>query len=145
MVIKTHEFSEKLARKATLALLKHTATPSSGAPIEDVTPVYMQFTLQRVPQNPSLKPYRLAIPNPLHALQEGDDLPSVCIFVKQESKKWVKEFVAGDKKLSKLVKKVMGLDSLRKSHSRYSDRRELLRTYDFFLADDRILPMLSKR
>jgi len=57
----------------------------------------------------------------------------------------VKEFVAGDKKLSKLVKKVMGLDSLRKSHSRYSDRRELLRTYDFFLADDRILPMLSKR
>ena len=46
--------------------------------------------------------------------------------------------------MSKIVKKVMGLDSLRKNHSRHSDKRELLKTYDFFLADDRILPMLSK-
>ena len=41
------------------------------------------------------------------------------------------------------VKKVLGLESLRKKHSQYSQRRELLKKYTVFMADDRILPMLT--
>jgi len=42
----------------------------------------------------------------------------------------------------KCVKKVIGLDNLRKNYGRYDQRRELLSSYDLFLADDRIIPML---
>merc|ERR1712166_32609 len=42
------------------------------------------------------------------------------------------------------VKKVLSLDSLRKKHSSFEQKRELLSKYNMFMADDRILPMLSK-
>ena len=87
MAIKTHEFNPKLTRKATLSLLSHTSSnrSSSSLPLDsDTVPVYLQFSLARIPQKPSLKPYRLTVPNPIYGLKEGDDLPEVCIFVKQE-------------------------------------------------------------
>ncbi len=40
--------------------------------------------------------------------------------------------------------KIISLDKLRTSYARFEQRRELLATYDLFLADDRILPMLCK-
>lgn len=42
------------------------------------------------------------------------------------------------------VKKVIGLQRLREKHDSHSSRLLLLKSYDLFLADDRILPMLSK-
>lgn len=42
------------------------------------------------------------------------------------------------------MKKVIGLQRLREKHDSHSSRLLLLKSYDLFLADDRILPMLSK-
>lgn len=42
------------------------------------------------------------------------------------------------------VKKVLGLDSLRKKHASFEQKRQLLSKYNMFMADDRILPMMSK-
>lgn len=42
------------------------------------------------------------------------------------------------------VKEVISLSRLRQDFRDYSKRLELLKVYDLFLADDRILPMLSK-
>jgi ribosome biogenesis protein UTP30 len=39
---------------------------------------------------------------------------------------------------------VLTLSSLRKKYGAYASRRELLRQFDMFLADDRIIPMLAK-
>ena len=36
------------------------------------------------------------------------------------------------------------LDALRADYARFEQRRDLLASYDLFLADDRILPMLCK-
>jgi len=43
-----------------------------------------------------------------------------------------------------VISKVISLSSLRTSYARFSSRRELRDSYDVFLADDRILPMLAK-
>ena len=40
--------------------------------------------------------------------------------------------------------KIITLDKLRTDYKRFEQKRELLATYDMFLADDRILPMLCK-
>ena len=42
-----------------------------------------------------------------------------------------------------LVQKVISLSKLRTSYNRFKARRELRDTYDLFLADERILPMLA--
>ena len=42
------------------------------------------------------------------------------------------------------MKKVLGLDSLRKKHGKFEQQRALLHRFDVFMADDRVLPMLCK-
>jgi ribosome biogenesis protein UTP30 len=157
-----------LVEKAVSALLKHHEQETAKSSAEKGTlpllgvdrPLQVQIGLDRVPSVHAHKPTRILIPHPLYkvALVESDEAatethtasdagveePSVCLIVKEESKPWVKEMVTRFQKYMGCVQKVMGLDSLRKKHSRYEQRRELLQKYDVFLADDRILPMLGK-
>jgi ribosome biogenesis protein UTP30 len=42
------------------------------------------------------------------------------------------------------IKKVVSLDKLRKEYSQFKQKRELCESFDLFLSDDRILPMLPK-
>ena len=154
-----------LLGKAMVALLKHhedtvsqSKTKESLLPNADNVPVQVQLTLSRVPVNPSPKPIRLDIPHPFHkvpssAMDENDDdddddmeEAEVCLIVKDDAKAWIKELLesAGPDSCLSCIKKVLGLESLRKKHSQFSDKRTLLQKYDLFLADDRILPMLSK-
>ena len=154
-----------LLGKAMVALLKHhedtvsqSKTKESLLPNADDVPVQVQLTLSRVPVNPSPKPIRLDIPHPFHkvpssAMDENDDdvdvdmeEAEVCLIVKDDAKVWIKELLesAGSDSCLSCIKKVLGLESLRKKHSQFSDKRTLLQKYDLFLADDRILPMLSK-
>jgi ribosome biogenesis protein UTP30 len=139
-----------LADRAVKALLHHHKSQSNEkALLGDDKAVQVQFTLERVPNNPSQKPIRVLIPHPLYKIDsDGDDAgleePSVCLIVKEESKPWVQEMIANFPKEMGFVKKVLGLQSLRKKHARYEQRRMLLSRYDVFMADDRILPMLAK-
>lgn len=143
-----------LADRAVKALLHHHKSLSSKQEktplLGNDTSVQVQFTLEKIPQNPSQKPIRVLIPHPLYKIDQEDDSasgleePSVCLIVKEESKPWVQEMIGNFPKEMGFVKKVLGLQSLRKKHGRFEQRRLLLSSYDVFMADDRILPMLHK-
>ena len=116
---------------------------STPAPLVSNCQVHMQITLKRVPTDQaSPKPIPLAVPHPVHGPNEDT---SVCLFVKAEDATWAKDLlvdspggpVSG-------VAEVISLDKLRTDYARFEQRRELLATYDVFMADDRILPMLCK-
>jgi len=144
-----------LVNKAVSALVEYHSDRATkiekGKPKQDLLgnewPVHVQFGLDVAPVERSRKPVRLLIPNPLYLLPKGNDQgveePDVCLIVKEESKAWVKEIVQQFEDRMGCVKKVLGLDSLRKQHPRFQQRRDLLQKYDVFMADDRILPMLT--
>eukprot|EP00557_Chaetoceros_sp_GSL56_P009933 CAMPEP_0176482544 /NCGR_PEP_ID=MMETSP0200_2-20121128/3432_1 /TAXON_ID=947934 /ORGANISM="Chaetoceros sp., Strain GSL56" /LENGTH=463 /DNA_ID=CAMNT_0017878867 /DNA_START=30 /DNA_END=1421 /DNA_ORIENTATION=+ len=142
----------QLLKSAFAALINHhkgSITQSSSL-LGDDLPVEVQFTLTRVPEQISPRPHRLQIPHPLHKVlnkgesDKGLDEIEVCLFVKDGSKEWVKDLVDKFPNEMGYIKKVLTLTSLRKKYVQYKDRRELLKRYDIFLADDRILPMLGK-
>jgi len=141
----------ELLKKAMTAIIKHhNGTASKSALLGDDLPVHVQFTLARIPEKTSSRPIRIEIPHPLHKVlnknesEEGLEDVEVCLFVKDESKQWVKDLVEKFPNEMGSIKKVLTLTSLRKKFAQYKDRRELLKSYDIFLADDRILPMLGK-
>jgi ribosome biogenesis protein UTP30 len=139
-----------LVEKATEALLKYHEKCSKDKMdlLGSDQQIQVQFTLLRTPQASSKKPTRIMIPHPLFQLKnnENDGLqePEVCLIVKEESKPWCTEMIARFPEEMGCIKKVLGLQSLRTKHARYEQRRTLLNKYNIFMADDRILPMLSK-
>ena len=154
---------QTLVKKAVAALVKYHNAQASKKEDERSTlsllgndrPVQVQFGLEVPPTDAvSFKPIRVMIPNPILQVagsstngddgnDEGLEEPEVCLIVKDESKASVKELIEQFQEYMGCVKKVLSLDSLRKKHSRFQQRRELLQRYDVFLADDRILPMLT--
>jgi len=150
-----------LVQRALVALLKnHQKTAEQGdktSLLGSDLPVQVQFTLVRVPEKTSSRPICLDIPHPLHKLvtdenddsnddvdDDGLDDVEVCLIVKDDAKQWVQDLIQKFPSHLSYIKKVLTLTSLRKKHSQYADRRELVQKYDLFLADDRILPMLGK-
>lgn len=111
-------------------------------------PVQVQFTLLRAPEKSNPKPIRVLVPHPLFKVNGSSDdaleEAEICLIVKEESKPWCQEMIEQFSDHMGCVKKVLGLQSLRKKHAQYEQRRELLSKYSVFMADDRILPMLTK-
>ena len=156
----TTELDSALVQKAVDAVLKYHEKKMDGASdklvlLGDDRPVQVQLTLLRAPGKSQPKPAQLLIPNPFYKLadksgndSDGDDdnteEPEICLIVKEESKPWCQEMIEKFPDHMGCVKKVLTLDSLRKKHSSYEQKRELLSKYNMFLADDRILPMMSK-
>lgn len=140
----------KLLSKAVDALLKHhNETKNGKALLGDDSVVHIQFGLDKVPERSSAKPRRVDIPHALWKTSDDDGYdgiqePTVCLIVKEDSKEWVQELISAFPKEMGLVKKVLGLDSLRKKHGSFEQQRALLHRFDVFMADDRILPMLGK-
>lgn len=151
--------NKPLVEKAVAALVKYhneqamkkgerSALPLLG----NDSSIQVQFGLEVPPGKHSPKPVRITIPHPIHKVTstkggdndfEGLEEVDVCLIVKDASKPWVQEMINEFKDHMGCVKKVLGLESLRKKHSLYHQRRELLHKYDIFMADDRILPMLT--
>ncbi len=155
------ELDSALVQKAVDAVLKYHEKITDGASdklvlLGDDRPVQVQLTLLRAPGKSQPKPAQLLIPHPFYKLtdkssnddsdDDGDDVedPEICLIVKDESKPWCQEMIEKFPDHMGCVKKVLTLDSLRKKHSSYEQKRELLSKYNMFLADDRILPMMSK-
>ncbi|CAB9510288.1 Ribosomal L1 domain-containing protein 1 [Seminavis robusta] len=159
--VKTH-VDKALAQKAVSALLQYHAKQQDASdknqlPLgNDDRPIHVQFGLERASNPNSFKPMRIMIPNPIHLLQnttsdntstsmDGPEEPEVCLIVKDSAKAWIQEmrFSPELAKELKMVKKVLTLTDVRQKYARYHQRRELLHLYNVFMADDRILPMLT--
>jgi ribosome biogenesis protein UTP30 len=150
-----------LAQKAVLALLQYhekqqQQSNKSGNKeqlLGNNRPIHIQFGLEQAPKEPKLKPLRISIPHPIHRGvvsrdnnnnqddEDGLEDPEICLIVKDSAQEWVQDLVL---ELNiQTVKKVVTLTDLRKQYSRYNQRRDLLSMYNVFMADDRILPMLT--
>jgi ribosome biogenesis protein UTP30 len=142
---------EPLVNKAVAALLAHhekTSADSKSLLGTDMA-IQVQIGLEIAPKSPSPKPLRIMIPHPIVKVDDKSDdtgleEPEVCLIVKEESKEWVQEMIAQFPDHMGCIKKVLGLQSLRTKHAQFQQRRELLHKYTHFMADDRILPMLTK-
>lgn len=143
-----------LVDKAVNAVLKYHEKVTEGSSekltlLGDDRPVQVQLTLLRAPGKSKPKPAQLLIPHPFYKLadnKDDDDVeePEICLIVKEESKAWCQEMIEKFPDHMGCVKKVLTLDSLRKKHQSFVQKRQLLSKYNMFMADDRILPMMSK-
>ena len=153
-----------LVERALDALLKHhekqvekeeSSKNKKTSLLGNDRPVQVQLTLFRIPGKSSNCPIRISIPHPLYQVHRGDgdndmddtqeqEEAEICFIVKEESKTYVQEMVEKFPQYMGCIKKVLGLQSLRKKHAQYEQQRELLHKYNMFLVDDRILPMVGK-
>jgi ribosome biogenesis protein UTP30 len=137
----------ELIEKAVKALLKHheKSHADKNNLLGHETIVQLQLGLNDAPQRSHVKPIRLLIPHPFRKTSKDEDLeePEVCLIVKDEAKPWVQEMITNFPEHMSCIKKVLTLDSLRKKHAQYQQRRSLLARFNLFMADDRILPMLT--
>ncbi|GIL44408.1 hypothetical protein Vafri_1884 [Volvox africanus] len=144
--VKLPGWKPQQVKKAVLSLLKYVGQQKEKANtlFDDDEVIYMQLALKKMPlQSRKDKPVSLPLPHPLYT-PEGQD---ICLFVKDtpdgQGGKEIK------KKLSKFEKnggvaKVIGTSKLRTKYESYEAKRKLCKSYDLFLADDRILPSLPK-
>lgn len=155
-----------LVERAVMAMLKHHQKQQEGGgkttednkkknlfADTDTVQIHVNFALDIPPTRPTIKPRRIMIPHPLYKLDDDDqdndiydslDEAEICLIVKEESKPHVQEMIEKFPKYMKCIKKVMGLDSLRKKHSSFQQKRALMKRYTLFMADDRILNMLTQ-
>lgn len=148
--VMTHHVDSNLASKAVKALIDYhdASNKNVNSLLGNDKVVQVQFALEKVPTNPSPKPKCMTIPHAMWKTcdtdEDGIEEPSVCLIVKEDSKEWVKDMIDEFPKEMVFVKKVLGLDSLRKKHAKFEQQRALLARFDVFMADDRILPMVGK-
>ena len=97
----------------------------------------------KMPDSGKIKPIRMyffinksSIPNPLLT-----EFAEVCLITKDPQRLY-KDLVA--KHDVKSIKKVIGVDKLRLKYKPYESKRILCGSYDLFLADERVLPILPK-
>lgn len=131
---KADAISAAKASKAKKNLLE--ADEEEGS-VEGET-VYLSISLRKIPEKPSLKPHRLTLPNPFRSSTGSDNL-SVCLITKDPQEEY-------EQSISSLnlpcITKVMSLTTLRNEYKPFEAKRQLARSYDLFLADNRIIAFL---
>ncbi|CAG8599746.1 14112_t:CDS:10 [Funneliformis mosseae] len=128
----------KLIEKATHALLKHEKVRpklgndllSDGQPVN----VWLIVSLFKFSDKPRLKPVRIPLKHPLYGSSTD-----ICLITKDPQRTY-KEWVAAHN--VKWVQNVIGISKLRKKYIPYEAKRNLCDSYDLFLTDERILPLL---
>ena len=140
--LKTHSLNGKLTSRAIKSLCAYSAkqSASKGDTLLDSENknLLVQFTLDKVPSNSSNKPHRLSVPHrPLPSSVADEADYTVCIIVKDGSKEWVQETLEEQGDKLGYVKKILTLSKIRRDFKQHQQRRDLLRTYTTFLADDR--------
>lgn len=102
---------------------------------EEDEPIFMMFAMNKTPTESRTKPFQIPLAHTLY----GQDGQEVCLITKDPVKPF-KEYVE-ENPIPGLTK-VIGFTQLKRNYNQYKTKRELLVSYDLFLADDRILPLL---
>ena len=134
-------------RKAIEALATHIEKVASEKPqsalFEDEAETFSALiSLRRTPKEAtSARLVPVPIPHPLLDLASAE----LCLIVKDhqgEGHKEAKKRVAEMAKCG--VAKVLGISKLKANYKAHEQKRKLCDSYDMFLADDRVLPLLPK-
>ncbi|KNE57842.1 hypothetical protein AMAG_04687 [Allomyces macrogynus ATCC 38327] len=131
---------------SALAALQKAHAANSNDLLEADAAVRVSLVFKQVPRSKPSNFKTVKLPHALHSGVSADGTidataaPSICLFVKDPQSD-AKELLArhGTK-----VDKVIGISKLRKKFSTHEEKRMLAKTYDVFLADDSIVPMLPK-
>ena len=135
--------------KAVAALRKHAEKVKAeggtklfdGDDDDDAETYSVMVSTRRVPQRASNKLVPIPLPHPLLNL----DAAEVCLIVKDhqgEGHKDAKRKVVEMEKCG--VAKVLGISKLRNNYKPHEAKRKLCDSYDLFLADARVVPLLPK-
>lgn len=98
--------------------------------------LYLNFVLSRLPMKYSVRPVSVSIPNSLYSKKFNT---RVCLFVKDPRSAFKELNVEFPFDV-----KVLDIEKLKLKYSRFQERRNLLKQYDFFLCDYRIYMVLKK-
>eukprot|EP00163_Fabomonas_tropica_P001122 TRINITY_DN10855_c0_g1_i1.p1 TRINITY_DN10855_c0_g1~~TRINITY_DN10855_c0_g1_i1.p1 ORF type:complete len:288 (+),score=97.52 TRINITY_DN10855_c0_g1_i1:255-1118(+) len=127
--------------KAATALLKHVELEKEKDSnlLDDDLFITLQIGLKKVPEGKkNAKPIPLHLRHPIYASEAASE---VCIFVKDPQSEFKKK--VEEQSLSNITK-VIGISKLRSNYKPFEAKRELVNSYDLFLADDRVIPLLPK-
>eukprot|EP00850_Spirogloea_muscicola_P001919 SM000007S20879 [mRNA] locus=s7:696898:698265:+ [translate_table: standard] len=139
--------SEGQVRKAVAALrtwLDARRAARKAQLLDDDDMFYLVVSLGRIPTAARTNPLRIPLPHSLFPA-DGAEPREVCLLVKDSKgaapgdakDKVRKDAIAG-------VTKVIGVQKLRTKYKPHEAKRQLCGSYDLFVADDRILPLLPK-
>uniref|UniRef100_A0A7N0TGN5 Ribosomal protein L1 n=1 Tax=Kalanchoe fedtschenkoi TaxID=63787 RepID=A0A7N0TGN5_KALFE len=133
-------------RRAMESLIKWRAAKSrteNPQLLADEEYVYLNLTLKKIPPKARVNPHKLPLPNPLHSQATGTEL---CIIVddrekskltKAEAKKKIEADDIG-------VGKILKLSKLKTDYRAYEAKRKLCASYDMFLVDKRLIPLMPR-
>ena len=126
--------------RAVDALLNHVQrTKKTGGKeqlFDSADPISVLIGMKSIPATGGrTKPYLIELKHPLMDPAETE----VCLIVKDPQREFKDKIEA---KGITSVKKVIGVSKLRAKFKQYEAKRQLCSSYDLFLADDRVLPML---
>ena len=129
-----------LVQRAVDALLNHAQrSKKSGGKVpllEDADPISVLIGMKTIPAtNGRTKPYLITLEHPMMDPEETE----VCLIVKDPQREFKDKI---EEKGIKSVKKVIGVSKLRAKFKQYEAKRQLCSSFDLFLADDRVLPVL---
>eukprot|EP01134_Creolimax_fragrantissima_P007660 CFRG7660T1 len=126
---------ENQLKKAVPALLKFSEKEQENDLLDGAVPVWVQLALIKIPQ---LKKKSIQLPL-VHSLYgEGTE---ICLITKDPQREF-KDMITEQKVPN--VAKVIGVTKLRTKHKAHEAKRLLCDSYDLFMADERVLPMLPK-
>ncbi|CAN6707732.1 unnamed protein product [Malus baccata var. baccata] len=131
-------------RKAVNALIKwrndklQTQNPDL---LESDEFAYLVLTLKKIPPKGRVNAYKIPLPNPLHS-----QLSELCLIYDDGPKSdLTKDFIEKKIKAENIpVAKILKLSKLKSDYVPFEAKRKLMYSYDMFLADKRIVPLLPK-
>ncbi|KAG4103048.1 ribosomal protein L1 [Neocallimastix lanati (nom. inval.)] len=130
------ELNEAQVNKATSALLKYFESTKKNDLLADESPVWLVLVTKIPPENSKVKPIRIPLKYPIY-----DKDTEVCLITKDPQSEY-KEMLKEQGITS--INKVIGVTKLKKKYKPYEAKRQLCNSYDIFLSDDRVIPILPK-
>eukprot|EP00457_Paulinella_chromatophora_P008958 gb/GEZN01009008.1/.p1 GENE.gb/GEZN01009008.1/~~gb/GEZN01009008.1/.p1 ORF type:complete len:345 (+),score=69.02 gb/GEZN01009008.1/:47-1081(+) len=127
------ELPVKKAVHALCAFLKAKQDKDSKSSLIEEDPVIiLTITLKKAPAKTRTMPYRVPLPHSLYPEEESE----ICVITKDPQNEWEVKVQS--------AKNVKGISvkTLKTQYRQYKDRRALLASFDLFLADDRVIPLL---
>jgi ribosome biogenesis protein UTP30 len=110
---------------------------------DEATPVWLTLTTKKhIIDQKRLKPAKLTVPHPLNTSANT----TICL-ITSDPQRTYKDIIASPafpSALAARITRVVGITKLKAKWSQYEAQRKLLSEHDIFLADDRIITMLSK-
>ncbi|KAK9271953.1 hypothetical protein L1049_002320 [Liquidambar formosana] len=137
--------SPETVKKAVNALLKwNNAKSKSQKPqlLSQDDYIYLILTLKKIPPKGRTNPYKIPLPHPLHSLDS-----QLCLIVDDRPKSKLTKDAVKKKIQSEnisVVSKVLKLSKLKSDYRPFEAKRKLCDSYDMFLSDKRVIPLLPK-